>query len=399
MSGSLDGVTNPHAIPLSAFTDIAKQVESYKLAALQAPTNDFAGPANKSDEGSQARPLSPLERMISERFLRESSGGNSGDARSSARYAMSSLPGQGAAALSDPAFLRSMGLNGPVAGALAAMGFTTQAQVQQVVNDTRRLGLEPKAAAIDLGKLRKAEGPRTDQHVDRLAQYRQTLERLEEQRRAAEKETDAKKKAESLRQIETQRREAKEELNKYRNEHVKTPEGKKAFDAIDKKIEMSVEQSRLQRGAAPASAQPAPGQPARPNGAAPKGKKAEADQEARVAAIAAAAIANTRQEAEKQRRLVAEAARSVKGDAVVQERTKAIAALDDFAPAPLAGAPTQPVRQAQAGPTSGNSPAATPPNGNPATAKVEQPKGATPEKPQNKAVAQNTKAAGPAAAA
>jgi hypothetical protein len=289
-----------------------------------------------------------------------------------------------------------MGLNGPVAGALAAMGFTTQAQVQQVVNDTRRLGLEPKAAAIDLGKLRKAEGPRTDQHVDRLAQYRQTLEHLEEQRRAAEKETDAKKKAESLRQIETQRREAKEELNKYRNEHVKTPEGKKAFDAIDKKIEMSVEQSRLQRGAAPASAQPAPGQPARPNGAAPKGKKVEADPTAR--ATAAAAIFKD-QELEKKKQVVAEVATRTPGDAVALEKARVASRLDDFAPVTPGGSPASPVRQTQVSPAPGNPPAATPSKGNPPAANVQQPKAASPEKPQTKVVAQNTKAAGPTAAA
>jgi hypothetical protein len=142
----------------------------------------------------------------------------------------------------DHAFLKSVGLNDATGRALAAMGFTTPEQVRQVVHDANTLGLAPSAAALDLGRLRKAEGARTNQHVAALKQYGDDLHALDAEKREIAKINDPKERAERMRAHEERVRQREERLKAYRDGNVQTPDGKKSFDRVRDKIRAKSEQ-------------------------------------------------------------------------------------------------------------------------------------------------------------
>ena len=152
------------------------------------------------------------------------------------RQANSGSYARGLATAIDPAFLKSVGLNDATGRALAALGFHTPEQMRQIVGDAHSLGLTPNAAALDLGRLRKAEGARTDEHVGALKRYGDALTGLEAEKKEIEKIADPKVRAERLRLHEEKRREKEEELKTHRDQRVLTPDGKKSFDRLRDKI-------------------------------------------------------------------------------------------------------------------------------------------------------------------
>ena len=152
------------------------------------------------------------------------------------RQANSGSYARGLATAIDPAFLKSVGLNDATGRALAALGFHTPEQLRQIVGDAHTLGLAPNAAALDLGRLRKAEGARTDEHVGALKRYGDALTGLEAEKKEIEKIADPKVRAERLRLHEEKRREKEEELKAHREQRVLTPDGKKSFDRLRDKI-------------------------------------------------------------------------------------------------------------------------------------------------------------------
>lgn len=161
----------------------------------------------------------------------DSAGGGDRQAGSSA---YKTLPTGAAAA--DPAYLRSVGLGGMVGAQLVALGFKTREQVAQIVRDADKLHLAPREAAVDLARLRKAEGERTEGHVDALKHYGDALGDLERQRKLAEQIKDAKQRAERLHEIEEKRRKAEDEIKAHCDQRVLTPDGKKSFDKLRDRI-------------------------------------------------------------------------------------------------------------------------------------------------------------------
>ena len=148
------------------------------------------------------------------------------------RQANSGSYARGLATAIDPTFLKSVGLNDATGRALAALGFHTPDQMRQIVGDAHTLGLAPNAAALDLGRLRKAEGARTDEHVGALKRYGDALTGLGAEKKEIEKIADPKVRAERLRLHEEKRREKEEELKAHREQRVLTPDGKKSFDRV-----------------------------------------------------------------------------------------------------------------------------------------------------------------------
>ncbi len=132
----------------------------------------------------------------------------------------------------DPAFLRSVGLSDATGKALAALGFKSPEQIRQVVADTNKLGLSPQKAAVDLARLRKAEGARTDEHVDALKHYGDALKHAREMEKDAAKIQDATQRAEAVRKAAETRNHAEQALKQHRDQRVKTPDGKKSFDKV-----------------------------------------------------------------------------------------------------------------------------------------------------------------------
>jgi len=143
---------------------------------------------------------------------------------------------RGLATSADSSFLKSVDLNDATGKALAAMGFATPEQVRQVVHDANTLGLAPSTAALDLGRLRKAEGARTDQHVAALKQYGDDLSALSAEKREIEKISDPKERAERMRLHEEKVRQREEKLNAYRDGNVRTPDGRKSFERVRDKL-------------------------------------------------------------------------------------------------------------------------------------------------------------------
>lgn len=150
-------------------------------------------------------------------------------------------PTTGAGVRADAEFLRAVGISNELASGLAALGFRSREQVQQVVNDTRRLNLPTSEAAIPVARLRRAEGQRTDEHIDTLARYGRDRERLMRERQEAEREADARRRAERLREIDQRMRQLEQQVEQHRNNRVQTPEGRREFDTIRRLEEMHAE--------------------------------------------------------------------------------------------------------------------------------------------------------------
>lgn len=140
------------------------------------------------------------------------------------------------AGMADPNYMRSVGLGGMIGAQLAALGFRSREQVAQIVGDANKLNLAPREAALDLARLRKAEGERTDSHIDALKRYGDGLRELAAERRDIAKIKDPKERAERERRAAEKERKIEEELKEHRDHDVRTPDGKKSFDRLrDKK--------------------------------------------------------------------------------------------------------------------------------------------------------------------
>lgn len=160
-----------------------------------------------------------------------SSTGASGYAALSSRWE----PSSGGAGLTPANFASTpfagMGLDYNTTKTLFSQGFN-QKQIERAANDSRAIGLSPKAAAIDAAHLRKAEGKRTDRHVKTLADYGREREELERERLKEEGKPDSPEKTENLRRIEERRKALEGRADKYERDQVQTPEGKKRFHRL-----------------------------------------------------------------------------------------------------------------------------------------------------------------------
>lgn len=162
--------------------------------------------------------------------------------------------------LATPAYWNSVGINTSIGRQLNALGFVSQAQVQQVVRDSGRLGLSPNEGAVPAARLRKAEGPRADAHIDHLEQYRRDMEAQERARLEALRRNDHAAAA----RIEEDMRRRREETERYRDREVATPDGRSSFDDLRRRTE----QRALERASRPVGSEilPSPDQGTRLEG-------------------------------------------------------------------------------------------------------------------------------------
>jgi hypothetical protein len=183
------------------------------------PVNYHSATTAEVDQQRAAMGLLPLQRGAHSFLHRAadrdagkgSESGGTDRPASSAAYGRAFLGGAG-----DPAFLRSMGLSDTTGKALGALGFRSPEQVRQIVGDAKTLGLAPNTAALELGRLRKAEGDRTNEHVAALKRYGDGLRALtaEEREIAKIKDPVEKRKREQAHAAKRSKRE--EELSRLR---------------------------------------------------------------------------------------------------------------------------------------------------------------------------------------
>lgn len=155
--------------------------------------------------------------------------GNSGAGSSSTKYA-ALLATAGSAG--DPAFLQSIGLSGATAETLARMGFTTQAQVRMIANDARAIGLPMESAAVDLAKMRKAEGSNTERLVGDLKNYRTERRKVDEEYQRAKAKNDPA----GMRAAEEHQQEVEKKYDGIRDKDGRTKDGRRSFDSLRNQI-------------------------------------------------------------------------------------------------------------------------------------------------------------------
>jgi hypothetical protein len=155
--------------------------------------------------------------------------GTSGSGSSAGYDGMS---GKLSTAASSPEFLRSLGLDYGTASKLAGLGFTTPEQVRQIAQDANTLGLAPKAAAVDIAKLRKAEGKDVDQHINTLSEYGTSYEDIERERKAEDTKPDSPEKTQRLRVLDQRRKDLEQQTDSYEHNQVHTQEGRKQFHRL-----------------------------------------------------------------------------------------------------------------------------------------------------------------------
>jgi hypothetical protein len=209
----------------SLATDIAKAYNSKPISYANATPEQI-------DSQRAALGLPPLARG-SHAFLR---GRKDRDDAGERQATSASYSRALAAGASDPAFLRSLGLSDVTGKGLGALGFTSPEQVRQVVGDAKTLGLSPNAAAMDLGRLRKAEGARTEEHVGALKAYGDTLRSLNSEEALAKTIKNTKEREVRLQAIAEKRRKAEEDLKAHRDGRVQTQDGKKSFDRVRDRV-------------------------------------------------------------------------------------------------------------------------------------------------------------------
>ncbi len=152
------------------------------------------------------------------------------------------------------------GMNREVSSQLYNIGVRSSAQMQQVVSDVGKIGLGSgkenlrytNAVALDVAKLRKAEGASTDQHLAEVHRHGVVYRELQEKIAQAEARGDNKTVVNQLKQqLDLER----EKTNNYTVTHVKTDAGRTAHGSIIIKTEKEIdEQMRYDRKLNPVAA-------------------------------------------------------------------------------------------------------------------------------------------------
>lgn len=218
------------------------------------PRNRFAGP-DRRDGADGSGPGSPwvggaaYSRTLAAGLAARRGGSDAGEGSGTSRSTTAAYNQMAMGAAGDPAFLRSQGLSAPIGRALAGLGFTSAAQIKEVVRDAKQIGLPPAAAVVPLATIRKFEGPDSSRHmVAAFTTFSAAMHDVHKMEQAAEQAKDPAQKAELKRQAEERRRKAEEEIKKQRDQHMRTQQGRNGADQIIGQIKADKRDYRRKHG-------------------------------------------------------------------------------------------------------------------------------------------------------
>jgi hypothetical protein len=178
-----------------------------------------------SAEGARLAGLTTDGLLGTDRFSR----GAFGSDRNSANYRDQLTQNESKTGYADPSFLKSVGIDLSTAQALAAMGFGSQGQIKQAVDDARRLGLPVTIGILgDIAALRAAAGPNGDKVMNAIDEYAKKMARLEARLQDAKRRGDTTE----VQKIEEEKRKAEEEMRRQRDALLEKQEDKIKFNKV-----------------------------------------------------------------------------------------------------------------------------------------------------------------------